>query len=106
MSASVNRGRGFSLPEVLVSMVLLMAVITTVGALQGSLSRSSAQLAEYRLLWRIAWNSAGPWPEALPAGWKMRRVETLHQRCVSISVTITAPSGRAGQLSRLHCPPR
>ncbi|EMH4163700.1 prepilin-type N-terminal cleavage/methylation domain-containing protein [Pluralibacter gergoviae] len=104
--SSTLKMRGFSLPEVLISMMLLVMVITTTSAVQSRVSQGLAQLAQYRQLWRVAWNAAGPQPLTLPAGWQMRRVQTLQQRCVSITVTIVAPSGREARLSRLHCPPR
>lgn len=100
------KARGFSLPEVLISMVLLVLVIATMSAVQSRMSHGLSQLALHRQLWRVAWNAAGPQPVTLPAGWQMRRVQTLQQRCVSITVTIVAPSGKEGRLSRLHCPPR
>ncbi|HAZ54526.1 MAG TPA: prepilin peptidase-dependent protein C, partial [Franconibacter helveticus] len=31
-------------------------------------------------------------------------VETSLVGCVSISVIVTSPTGRQGQLARLHCP--
>ncbi|HDS1151000.1 TPA: prepilin-type N-terminal cleavage/methylation domain-containing protein [Pluralibacter gergoviae] len=106
MRDTVSRARGFSLPEVLIGMVLLVLVISTTSSLQSRLGNSLQQLTQYRQLWRTAWDAAGPLPPALPAGWKMQRVQTMRQRCVSITVTIVAPSGREGRMSRLHCPPR
>lgn len=106
MRDTVSRAHGFSLPEVLISMALLVLVITATSALQSRLGGSLQQLAQYRQLWRTAWDAAGPLPLALPAGGKMQRVQTMRQRCVSITVTIVAPSGREGKMSRLHCPPR
>lgn len=106
MPATLSRERGFSLPEVLISVVLLVLVVTTLSALRSNMSKSLYQLTEYRKLWRTAWNAAGQQPTTLPEDWQIRRVETTRQRCVSITVSIVAPSGRQGELSRLHCPQR
>lgn len=105
MRHSVKAPRGFSLPEVLISMVLLVLVIVSTSTLQSRFGNGLHQLSQYRQLWRIAWDAAGQLPAAPPAGWRINRVQTTRQRCVSITVTIIAPSGREGQMSRLHCPP-
>lgn len=104
MPATLKEQHGYSLPEVLISVVLLVLVITALAGYQRSLASSAYQLTQYRLLWRNAWNGAGLLHYSLPAGWQISRVETSEQRCVSITVTIIAPTGRRGQLTRLHCP--
>ncbi|HEX4501969.1 MAG TPA: prepilin-type N-terminal cleavage/methylation domain-containing protein [Scandinavium sp.] len=106
MSDSVSRQQGFSLPEVLLSVVLMMMVVSALSGLQSKLAAGGAQLNQYRQLWREAWRGSQLHTTALPEGWHLNRVQTSRQRCVSITVTITTPAGREGQLSRLHCPQR
>jgi prepilin peptidase dependent protein C len=104
MSDALSRQRGFSLPEVLLSVVLMMMVVTALSGLQSQLTAGAAQLGQYRQLWREAWRHSQLHSTPLSAGWQLNRVQTSRQRCVSITVTITTPSGREGQLARLHCP--
>ncbi|ALB63889.1 FIG00553892: hypothetical protein [Cronobacter condimenti 1330] len=106
MSVAITRSReaGFSLPEVLVSLVLFIIVI---GALMGyyqTLAQGLLSQWHYRQLWRFASQQAEMSPSPLPEGWKATRVETSMAGCVSISVIVSAPEGRQGQLKRLHCP--
>ncbi|MDX6039870.1 prepilin-type N-terminal cleavage/methylation domain-containing protein [Scandinavium lactucae] len=104
MSVALNREQGFSLPEVLLSVVLMMMVVMALSGLQSHLATGAAQLIQYRQLWREAWRQSQLHSGSAAAGWQLNRVQTSRQRCVSITVTITTPSGREGQLSRLHCP--
>lgn len=103
MSASL-KARGFSLPEALLSMLLMVMVITALGGYYRALAVGGAQLNQYRQMWRYAWGQTQLQPPALPEGWQRQRAQTSSQRCVSINVTITTPTGRQGRLSRLHCP--
>ncbi|MFG6653842.1 prepilin-type N-terminal cleavage/methylation domain-containing protein [Scandinavium sp. M-37] len=104
MSVTLNREQGFSLPEVLLSVVLMMMVVMALSGLQSHLATGAAQLSQYRQLWWEAWRHSQLHTGLAAAGWQLNRVQTSRQRCVSITVTITTPSGREGQLSRLHCP--
>ncbi|EOC0102343.1 prepilin-type N-terminal cleavage/methylation domain-containing protein [Cronobacter sakazakii] len=99
-----QRQAGFSLPEVLVSLVLFIIII---GALRGYyqvLAQGFLNQCHYRQLWRFASQQAEINPPPLPEGWKATRVETSVAGCVSISVIVSSPGGRQGQLRRLHCP--
>lgn len=104
MSDPLSRQQGFSLPEVLLSVVLMMMVITALSGLYSHLATGNVQLNQYRQLWREAWNQTQREDAIFQEGWRVTRVQTSRQRCVSITATITTPSGREGQLSRLHCP--
>lgn len=96
--------RGFSLPEVMLAMLLMVMVITALGGYYRALATGGAQLQQYRQMWRYAWGQTQQQAAALPAGWNSQRVQTSSQRCVSINATITTPMGRQGRLTRLHCP--
>lgn len=104
MPNAINRCRGFSLPEVLLSMLLLVSVITALGGYYRGLANGNLQLNQYRQLWRQAWVQTQRQPLTLPEGWTSHRLQTTTQRCVSINVTISTPMGRQGQMTRLHCP--
>lgn len=95
---------GFSLPEVLISMVLLIVVIAALSGFYRSLAMGFQAQWQYRQLWRFASQQAEIAPSTLPAGWNVTRVQTSTAGCVSISVIVTSPTGRHGQLARLHCP--
>lgn len=104
MSVALSREQGFSLPEVLLSIMLLIMVVSALSGYQRSLAVSAADLQQYRQLWRYASEQTLLQVDRLPTGWGQTRVQTSRQSCVSITVTLTAPTGRQGQLSRLHCP--
>lgn len=104
MSDAVVKNRGFSLPEVLMAMLLMVSVTLALGGYYRGLALTNQQLSQYRQLWRYAWLQTQRQPPTLPEGWRSQRVETTTQSCVSIDVTITAPMGKQGHMTRLHCP--
>ncbi|AGB76941.1 prepilin-type N-terminal cleavage/methylation domain-containing protein [Enterobacteriaceae bacterium G50] len=104
MPDALAKTRGFSLPEVLLAMLLMVSVITALGGYYRSLALSNHQLNQYRQLWRYAWLQTQRQAQPLPEGWSSQRVQTTSQRCVSINVTITTPLGKQGHMTRLHCP--
>nr|WP_318383853.1 prepilin-type N-terminal cleavage/methylation domain-containing protein [uncultured Enterobacter sp.] len=105
MPASLKQ-KGFSLPEVLLAMVLLVMVVTGLSGYHRALVNGFNAYSQYQQLWRYAWQQTQRQAMALPPGWQVKRMQTTTAGCVSISVTITSPVGRQGQLSRLHCPNR
>lgn len=104
MSAAVNREQGFSLVEVLLAMVLLVAIVTALSGYYRALALRSTTLNQYRQLWHHAWNQSQLYPCSLPAGWQVNRVQTMQAGCVSITAIIISPLGQRGELTRLHCP--
>ncbi|MGU3415166.1 prepilin-type N-terminal cleavage/methylation domain-containing protein [Enterobacteriaceae bacterium C34A] len=106
MSDSLIRQQGFSLPEVLLSVVLMVMVVTALSGLYNQFAAGGMQLSQYRQLWHQAWRQTQLHSASMPDGWRLNRVQTSQQRCVSITATITTPSGRQGLLTRLHCPKR
>ena len=104
MSASLKNQAGFSLTEVLLAMVLLVMIITALAGTQRALMSGFLHDSLYREVWRNAWQHIQWYPVAPPAGWQVKRMQTSTAGCVSISVTITSPVGRQGQMSRLYCP--
>ena len=104
MSAAVSREKGFSMVEVLLAMMLLLAVVTALSGYHRALAARFTLFNQYRQLWHYAWNQAQLSTTALPAGWQVSRVQTTHSGCVSITVTLFSPLGRRGEITRLHCP--
>ncbi len=96
--------QGFSLPEVILAMVLLVMIVTALGGFHRALAADFAIWNQYRALWRYAWLQAQPEAPILPPGWQVQRLQTTDAGCVSINVMIISPSGRQGQMTRLHCP--
>lgn len=104
MPDAMKAQQGFSLAEVLLSVVLMMMVISALSGGVSHLSSGFAQLIQYRQLWRDAWVQAQLSPSTFSRGGQLNRVQTSRQRCVSITATITTTAGQQGTLSRLHCP--
>ena len=104
MSNAVNNELGFSLPETLLAMTLLVMVVTALGGYQRGLATGFIQLNQYRQLWRDAWRYGQMNPPETPPGGSVTRLQTSAARCVSITVTITMPVDKRVQMTRLHCP--
>ncbi|POP46322.1 prepilin-type cleavage/methylation domain-containing protein [Superficieibacter electus] len=104
MPCSMNKQKGFSLPEVLLAMALMILVVTALAGYHRALVDGAATLSQYRQLWRSAWQQTQRYPRPVDDGWRVNRMQTTRQRCVSISVIITTPVGKQGQMTRLHCP--
>ncbi|QGN39524.1 prepilin-type N-terminal cleavage/methylation domain-containing protein [Klebsiella oxytoca] len=104
MSDAVSRQSGFSLPETLLALIILIVTVTALAGYQRGLANGFMQLNQYRQLWRDAWRFSQLSPAVIPADRQMSRMQTSQQRCVSITVTITMPADRRAQMTRLHCP--
>ncbi|MEF3950628.1 prepilin-type N-terminal cleavage/methylation domain-containing protein, partial [Shigella sonnei] len=55
MSASLKNQQGFSLPEVMVAMVLMVMIVTALSGIQRTLMNSLASRNQYQQLWRHGW---------------------------------------------------
>ena len=125
MSDALRRQRGFSLPETLLAMTLLVMVVTALGGYQRGLAmvlmimivtalsgyqrvlmNSFIIRNQYQQLWRHAWQQTQLYPFSSPVNWQVNRMQTTRAGCVSINVIISSPLGRQGQMTRLHCPNR
>lgn len=103
MSAAI-KSRGFSLPEVMLAMFLMVCVVTALGGYYRGLATASVQLSQYRQMWRYAWGQTQQQAMTLPGGWQSQRLQTSSASCVSINATIITPMGKQGRMTRLHCP--
>ena len=103
MSAAL-KSRGFSLPEVMLAMFLMVSVVTALGGYYRALATTSVQLNQYRQLWRYAWGQTQRQAATLPDDWQSQRLQTSSASCVSINATIITPMGKQGRMTRLHCP--
>ena len=99
-----SKQQGFSLPEVLCSLALFAVVMTVLLGYHRALLQGFQAQWQLRQLWRLAVELTEPQSPQAPEEWKVIRQQTTAAGCVSIAVNITSPSGRSGQLSRLHCP--
>ena len=94
MSASLKNQQGFSLPEVMLAMVLMVMIVTALSGFQRTLMNSLASRNQYQQLWRHGWQQTQLRAISPPANWQV------------ISVTLVSPGGREGEMTRLHCPNR
>lgn len=106
MSDTLNRQRGFSLPEVMLAMVLMVMIVTALSGYQRALMKSFLVRSQYQQLWHHAWQQTQLHVFSPPLNWQINRMQTTVAGCVSINVKITFPLGRQGQMTRLHCPNR
>lgn len=102
-SLTTRKDAGFSLTEVLVALVLYGVVISALMGYHRGLTLSFQSLWQYRELWRIAAQQVESQALPPPLGWTVTRGQTSTAGCVSISVIVTSPAGRRGELSRLQC---
>lgn len=96
--------QGFSLPEVLLAMALLVMIVTALGGFHRALVTDLVTWSQYRTLWRHTWMQTLQNAPVLPSGWRVQRMQTSESGCVSINAILLSPSGRKGQMTRLHCP--
>ena len=106
MSNALKRQRGFSLPETVLAMALMVLTVTALGGYQRGMAQGIVQLNQTRQLWRDAWRYSQLSAPPSPARGQVSRMQTSRQGCVSISVTLVSPGGREGEMTRLHCPNR
>ncbi|HFO2759658.1 TPA: prepilin-type N-terminal cleavage/methylation domain-containing protein [Klebsiella variicola] len=101
MSNALKHQRGFSLPETVLAMALMVLTVTALGGYQRGMAQGIVQLNQTRQLWRDAWRYS---QLSSPARGQVSRMQTSTQRCVSITVTISMPVAKRVQMTRLHCP--
>lgn len=106
MSASLKKQQGFSLPEVMLAMTLMVIIVAALAGYQRTLVNSLTSRNQYQQLWRYAWQQTPLRANSPPANWQVNRMQTSQAGCVSISVTLVSPGGREGEMTRLHCPNR
>lgn len=99
-----QKQQGFSLPEVLCAVALFAIVMVALLGYHRALQQGFYAQWQFRHLWRLAIEITEPQPLEAPIEWKVNRQQTTTAGCVSITVNITSPVGRTGQMSRLHCP--
>ena len=105
MSATV-KSQGFSLPEVMLAMVLMIMIVTALSGYQRVLMNSFIIRNQYQQLWRHAWQQTQLYQFSSPLNWQVNRMQTMSAGCVSINVKISSALGTQGQMTRLHCPNR
>lgn len=106
MPDPLNSQRGFSLPEVMLAMVLMIMIVTALSGYQRVLMNSFIIRNQHQQLWRHAWQQSQLYQFSSPVNWQVNRMQTTRAGCVSINVIISSPLGRQGQMTRLHCPNR
>lgn len=105
MSASLKNQQGFSLPEVMVAMVLMVMIVTALSGIQRTLMNSLASRNQYQQLWRHGWQQTqlraiSPLPTGRSTNADIAGGMCQHQRYASFT------RGREGEMTRLHCPNR
>lgn len=97
--------RGFSLPEMLIALLLFILVTNTLLDYHRAIAAGFQQQQQYRTIWRLASQQAEINPPTPPAGFQVTRQQVpVADNCTDIMVKVTSPTGRQGRLSRRHCP--
>lgn len=96
--------RGFSLPETLCALALFALVILLLLNYHRVLQQGAEAQWQTRQLWRYALEQTEPESPLLPDGWLIQKQQIPCGDCLCVSVTITSPQGRFGQLSKRICP--
>lgn len=76
MSASLKNQQGFSLPEVMLAMVLMVMIVTALSGFQRTLMNSLASRNQYQQLWRHGWQQTQLRAISPPANWQVNRMQT------------------------------
>lgn len=98
------RQRGFSLPEVLCALVLFATALILLLNYHRVLQQGSEAQWQTRQVWRYALEQTEPESLPLPDGWLIQKQQQPCEGCLCVSVMITSPQGRIGQLSKRICP--
>lgn len=96
--------RGFSLAETLYALALFAMVMVLLLNYQRGLQQGAEAQWQARLLWRYALEQTEPGSPPLPQGWLTEKQQSPCGDCLCVSVMITSPQGRVGQLSKRLCP--
>ena len=91
MSASLKNQQGFSLPEVMLAMVLMVMIVTALSGFQRTLMNSLASRNQYQQLWRHGWQQTQLRAISPPANWQATECRHRRRDGVSISVTLVHP---------------
>lgn len=99
------RARGFSLPEVLIALLLMMLVVTALSGYQRALYTGLNGWRESRQIGRYGRGQALAVPGPLPEGWRQHREQVTSSggQCFITTITLTSPRGRQGRFRTLHC---
>lgn len=97
------RQRGFGLPEVLCALTLFALVIILLMNYFCELRQGAERQWQIRQVWRYALEQLEPESPALPEGWTIQKQQIPCGHCLCVSVTVTSPQGRSGQLSKKIC---
>ena len=99
------RQRGSSLPEILFALALFSTVLTLLLNYHRVVQQGFEAQWQTRQAWRYALEQAERDPQALPEEWLADRQQWRCGSCLCISVRITSPQGRHGQIRKMHCLP-
>ena len=104
MSASLRNQQGFSLPEVMLAMVLMVMIVTALSGFQRTLMNSLA-CREGILTLKVC--ASWPTPLRKSASFAVND-SSFASFCPTRPVLPHTPSpgGREGEMTRLHCPNR
>lgn len=70
MPDTLNRQRGFSLPEVILAMALLVITVTALSGYQRALMTSLVVRAQYQQLWQYGWQQTALYSFSPPESWQ------------------------------------
>lgn len=86
MPDPLNSQRGFSLPEVMLAMVLMIMIVTALSGYQRVLMNSFIIRNQYQQLWRYAWQQSQLYQFSSPVNWQVTECRQ-RERDVSASTS-------------------
>lgn len=100
-----RRQRGNSLPEALFALALFSIVLTLLLNYHRVVQQGFEAQWQARQAWRYALEQAEAEPQPLPEKWRADRQLRRCGGCLCISVRVTSPQGRHGEITKMLCPP-
>jgi len=97
--------RGFSLPEMLVALLLFSTLLTIQSGYHRGLRQGFEAQWQLRKLWRYTHEQCEEDSPSLAEQWRIMKQPIACGDCLCITIDVTSPQGHSARLSKRICPP-